>query len=150
MHAAEVIIAADLIEKIVELKVSQLNSLQSVGMIWWVSSCVLCASIITGIWKFGQTLAGNPIVRALRRAIGFFFLTIVTFGAFMTVHLLVLAHEFSALKSPLASAFWWDCVATSISYGIATSSFVLVTIAWFTLVRGLRSLSLRTSKETQQ
>src|SRR5262245_18079214 len=110
------------LEKLVELKISQLNSIQSVGMTWWLSYCVLCASIIAGVWKFGQALAGNPLLRALRRALGFFFLSIVTFGAFMTVHSLILAHELSALGSNLASGFWWDCVATSIAYAIATST----------------------------
>ena len=131
------------LQKLVELKISQLNSIQSVGMTWWVSSCVLCASIIAGIWKFGQALAGNPLLRALRRALGFFFFSIVAFGGFMTAHSLVLAHELSALHADFASRFWWDCFATSIAYAIATSSFILVTIAWFTLVQHLRTASLQ-------
>jgi hypothetical protein len=131
------------IEKVVELKVSQLNSIQSVGMSWWVGSCVLCASIIAGVWKFGHDLANSPLLGALRIAIGFFFLSIVAFGAFMTVHSLVLTRQLLRLKSELASKFWWDCVATGIAYAIATSSFILVTIAWFALLRNLSPVSIQ-------
>jgi hypothetical protein len=133
------------IEKIVELKVNQLGSLQSVGMAWWAGSCVLCASIIAGVWRFGRVLSTNPLLPALRRAIGFFFLSIVAFGAFMTAHLLILANSLTVLNAPIASAVWWEFIATSISFAIATSSFVLVTIAWFSLVRSLRQASLPAS-----
>jgi hypothetical protein len=117
----------------VELKVSQLNSVQSVGISWWTSSSVLCGTLIVGIWKYGLELGANPLFPALRNAINFFFLSIVLFGILMVAHCAYEAFALSALKADDAKAFVWDFAVTSISYLMATTTFILVTMVWFKL-----------------
>jgi ABC-type polysaccharide/polyol phosphate export permease len=124
--------------KLVELKVTQLNSVQTIGIIWWVVSCALSVVIIGGVWKNGAEFAKSPIFSAFCQAITVFFLAIVAFGSFMVGHSIWLANQFSKIPSPIAPAFCWDCTATSISYGIATAIFVIAGKAWFALGKSLR------------
>ena len=113
---------------ILKLKIDQLQSVQAVGIHWWASSCVLCAGIIAGVWRNRSSLSESRLIPPLRVAIGFFFLSIVIFGFLITFHLFFMAWQVSQLT--YGSGFVWDFVVTAISYVIATSSFVLATIAW--------------------
>ena len=124
--------------KLVELKVTQLNSVQTIGIIWWVVSCVLSVMILGGVWKSGDALVKSPAFAPIRHAITVFFLAIIAFGSFMVGHSIWLANQFASTPSPIAKAFCWDCTATAISYGIATSIFVIACRAWFALARSLR------------
>lgn len=125
--------------KLVELKVTQLNSVQTIGIIWWVVSCALSVVLIGGMWKNGAALAKASFFGPVCQAVTVFFVAIISFGSFMVGHSLWLANQFSKIPSPIAPAFCWDCTATSISYGIATAIFIVATRAWFAVVRDLRS-----------
>ena len=123
--------------KLVELKVMQLDSVQMIGIIWWVESCALSFAIIGGVWKNGAVLAQSPILKPLCRAVAVFFVAIVSFGSFMVGHSLWLAYQFSGIPSSIAGAFCWDGTATSISYAMATAIFVIAAKAWFALAGSL-------------
>ena len=124
--------------KLVELKVMQLNSVQIIGIIWWVIPCPLSVAILGGMWKNGAALSKSPAFPALCQAITVFFLAIVSFGAFMVGHSIWLANQFAGLP-PVGPSFRWDCTATAISYGLATAIFLITARAWFALKRSIIS-----------
>lgn len=126
---------------LVELKVTQLNSVQTIGIIWWVVSCALSFAIIAGVWKSGSSLAKSAAFTPVSQAVAVFFLAIIAFGSFMVGHSLWLAKQFSRIPSFIAPEFCWDCTATAISYAIATFIFVVAARAWFALARSLRGAS---------
>ena len=118
--------------EILKLKLDQLHSIQSAGITWWTSSCLLCAGIIAGVWRYRESLTTSPLLTSLRVAIGFFFLSIVVFGLLITLHLCILYSQVSHLAG--GKDFTLDFAVTAISYLIATSSFVFASVAWFRLV----------------
>ncbi len=124
--------------KLVELKVMQLDSVQTIGIIWWVVSCALSFAILAGAWKHAAALAASPVLKPMCRAIMVFFLAIISFGTFMVGHATWLAVQFSGIPSPIAPAFCWDCTATAISYAMATSIFIVTARAWFALAETLK------------
>lgn len=119
--------------KLVELKVMQLDSVQTIGIIWWVVSCALSYAILAGVWKNAPALAASPVLKPLCRAVAVFFLAIVSFGTFMVGHSVWLAVQFKGIPSALGPAFCWDSTATAISYAMATSIFIVTARAWFAL-----------------
>ena len=125
--------------KLVELKVVQLDSVQTIGIIWWVVSCALSVAILWGMWKNGGAFAKSPAFQPMCMAVTVFFLAILSFGTFMVGHTLWLARQFAGIPSPIAPAFRWDCIATSISYAMATAIFIVTARAWFALSRSLRA-----------
>lgn len=124
---------------LVALKVTQLNSVQTIGIIWWVVSCALSYAILAGAWKSGAALVRSSAFQAISHAVAVFFLAIIAFGSFMVGHSLWLAKQFGRIPSTIAPEFCWDCTATAISYTIATFIFVVTAKAWFALARSLRS-----------
>ena len=131
------------LEFIIENSLDMLKSYQSIGMRWWATSVVFCASIIGAVWRNRSYLIQHPLLKSLELAIGFFLISIVGFGAIMAYHcwnmlsdFLQLINQDSKLKQ-FDNEFW----VTIWGYLIATSSFVLITISWFILMSHIRKLT---------
>ena len=132
------------LEFMVENSLEMLKSYQSIGMRWWATSVVFCASILGAIWRNRTYLIQHPLLKSLELAIAFFMISIVAFGAMMAYHCWSMLHDFLQLSTQntgnlihFEKEFW----VTTWGYLIATSSFVLITISWFVLMSHIRKLT---------
>lgn len=125
---------------IIEHKLYTLHSLQSTGMSWWVSSVVFCASIIGAVWYHRKQLASHPeVMKSLRFAIGFFFITVIAYGVVLAVHCMAMRADVLSLKGSDVKMFGKEFVVTTIAYAFGTTSFILIAISWFTLLRHMKT-----------
>lgn len=127
-------------DTLIELKLLTLHSLQSTGMTWWASSVVFCASVIAAVWNQRKTLVKRGFINWLGFAIGFFFISIVSYGAILTVHCLKLRSDVKYSGLAGAENFLQEFMITAIAYAIATTSFIIVTVSWFMLVHKLKKM----------
>lgn len=127
-------------EFVIQTKLSTLYSLQSTGMSWWASSVVFCASIIGAIWYHRERLAPQKVMKSLEITIGVFFITIIGYGLVLAYHCMALRADVLSLApgNPEIQMFGKEFVITMIAYLAATSSFILITISWFILLRYIK------------
>lgn len=133
-----------LMQFFIEQKMESLRSIQSTGMLWWASSVVFCSSLVGTVWYHREKLASLPILTSLGKAINFFLFTVIGFGILMVIKCMHLRSEIlthpNASNYPKVNSFSTDFEYTAISYLIATSSFILIFICWFKLLRYIRKL----------
>jgi len=124
-------------EIIVENYFNTLVMLGHVGMLWWVSSTVLCIAIISHTMNYNNKTKAIFHTKGICALIGVFFLSIIGYGLYMSKEILV-------LKEVLITFFDYDCLTTCpigplfsvvcTGYLIGTSSFVLMLIGWLYVV----------------
>jgi hypothetical protein len=124
-------------EIILESKLKFLDTLASVGMSWWVSGIVFCATILAGCWLKRDTVIKVPFFQLFCATLTVFYLSVVGFGAFMAFETRNLAREVQQLLSsdpgtPFQTVFY--------GYLIGTTSFVLIALCWLGLWLELQKL----------
>ena len=127
---------------LLEKHFDMLIMLGHIGMLWWVSSTVLCISIINYTMKYSHEKDNLFYTTGLCILIGVFFLTITLYG-------IVMARYAMILKEALFTAVYFDvtgCGANieplfsmvSIGYLIGASSFVLMLVGWLYVLHSKR------------
>lgn len=116
-----------------------LQLMATVGMTWWVSSTILCATILGGVWAKRKDLRGfRPWTQhGFFTLIAVFVLTIVGFGVLMIVAISNTGAELSDACSAVVNAGGCkpsdaESLRLSMQWGfsLGTTSFVAFLIAW--------------------
>ena|SRR5689334_12176760 len=128
---------------LLEHKLRFLDTTASVGMSWWVSGIVFCATLLAGCWLKRDTVIQVPFFRLFCVTLSVFYVSVVGFGMFMIWQARQLALEVQAIIHTDAGA---PFRTVEYGYAIGTTSFVLITCCWFGLwavLEKLRWASLR-------
>lgn len=124
-----------------------LRAAGAIGMTWWVSSTVLCAAILGGVWSQREDLRRlrSATLRWLNGLVILFFTSIVLFGVTMIWFSATLGAELVvACRAPeltcgtAASAWGW---ASTLGFLIGTTSFVGYLFAWVLAWRTITTLA---------
>ena len=59
---------------LIEQKLQSLNIIAQVGITWWVSSIVFCATAVAAVWKFRGQIVIEAYFSSLYRALNFLFM----------------------------------------------------------------------------
>lgn len=119
---------------LLEKHLDMLIMLGHVGMLWWVSSTVLCISIINFTLKYNHKKKNLFYTTGISILIGMFFLSIMFYGLVMAKYVLI-------LKDALFTAEYFDvrCYGRNVepifsmisnAYLIGTSSFIILLVGW--------------------
>jgi len=116
----------------------QANMLATTGMTWWVSSVVLCGSILGAVWLKRNELIRSDHFKNLGIGLILFFLSIVIYGVWMIYGMYLLESETSAvLKSLKIQSSLSGFKTIQVAYAVGTTSFIFITILWCFLFREL-------------
>jgi hypothetical protein len=122
------------IRHLLEQKISYINAIGNVSMLWWVTSVVFCVSILATVWKNREDLAEQKLAVWLVGIAGSgLFLGIILYGFSVILYLNSTEREISELAISLNAKA--DFFSTEIwlfrrAMLIGTSSFAGVLILW--------------------
>ena len=128
---------------ILEHKLTFLDTIAMVGISWWVSATVFCASIIAVIYKKRSELRETPrVFHWLQLGLYLFFFSIVLFGVFLmnmtsklnleTIEIIKIIDNQQS-TSQLTNINFGEFTTVYWGLAIGTSSFVLIVVAWVLL-----------------
>ena len=105
-----------------------------IGMLWWVSTSVMCIALIKHTMNYNQKHYKLFYTKGICALICLFFLSIIGYGLYMAKSVIVLKEKFlfiigydNFIECPIDPIFSIICAG----YLIGTSSFVLALVAWF-------------------
>lgn len=127
----------DLIGLILETRISSLQNIMNVGMLWWVSAVTICTTTLGYVWLKQDELKEFPYLKWFGGFISTFFISIVIFGMWIIYSVYNLHVEIIKLSSmlDLPSFLFTEFVSTEVAVGIGTTSFIFFTVAWFVMWR---------------
>jgi len=125
------------IRHLLEQKVSYVNAIGNVSMLWWVTSVVFCVSILATVWKNRRDLVEEKWAVWLVGIAGSgLFLGIIFYGISVILYLDSIERELSELAVSLsakADFFSTDIWLFRRAMQIGTSSFAGVLILWIVM-----------------
>lgn len=108
------------------------NMMGQMGMLWWVSSTVMCIGILKSAWTY-RDKGGKELPRSIIWLITLFLGSIMFFGAACAIAVVQLEEEYQHIVGPvllqqLPGTAMFSMVARG--FVIGTSSFIIVGICW--------------------
>lgn len=119
-------------------KLSFLDTLANVGMSWWVSGIVFCATILAGCWWKQQLVTRIPYFNLFCSTVTVFYLSVVGFGVLMALQIGQLEADVDVLLQAMHHSDQTrrtDFRIVQHGYLIGSTSFSLITLCWLALWR---------------
>lgn len=145
----------EMLKFLIEQKISVMNTLAQVCMIWWVSGTAFCGSILAWIWTKRKELKHAQYLTVLGSVLFVFFLTILGFGGLLVWYTVQLETELGTTLSQLPAGNNWPTFMLEVTvfrYGmlIGSSSFILLLIVWLFMWRRLHNTRTRRRRTPTQ
>jgi hypothetical protein len=137
-------------EKLLEHKLSFLDTLASVGMSWWVSGIVFCATILAGCWWKRDLVTSIPYFHFFCLTVTVFYFSVVGFGVLMAIQTGRLEADVDTLLQAMQhpdKTSHTDFRIVKYGYLIGSTSFSLITLCWLALWRILSKQRKGTKRE---
>ena len=129
-------------ETMMAAKLRFLETMASVGMSWWVSGVVFCATVLAVFWLKREVVVTVPFFHLLCVTLTVFYASIVFFGLFISWEAWQLEKEVRRTFGDTAAGATFETV--EYGYLIGTTSFALIATCWLGLWKVLHRLRLET------
>lgn len=129
---------------ILEQKVSFLNTLGNVSMLWWVTSVVFSLSILAGVWKFREQLVEKKWIKVIGMFGFVFFSTIVLYGVAVFLYIYFVSAEIIKYAKSLEISFnyiYAELVLFQTAITLGTITFVGILFLWTKMCFGQNEIN---------
>jgi hypothetical protein len=138
---------------LIEQKITYINSIVNVCMLWWVSSVVFYGSVLAAVWlKQAELKKKKLILNLLGLTLSVLFLATAAFGVLVINYSLYIQKDIDTLVTNLGGPYnFFNTELTGFrrAMGFGIGSFILITLIWIWFWFQLRRINSKPEEKKE-